>query len=213
MLNRAGAITVSERVSRVTQSPDRRRKVQRLRNDLGDGREFAEALEFLGGEASLGAVSITELAQIPFRGPPFREGRYSAGTTYGVLYTARRHRTANKEVAYWQRQFYNPPSGVTYRIRLQLVSWLVRGAAKDIRRFLSEFPWLIDDNHTQCWALGARARADALVCLIAPSARDRPRGTTVPIFLVGAVSQGQSDGEVTFSIPTAGPVKFRTKFS
>ena len=135
MLNRAGAITVSERVSRVTQSPDRRRKVQRLRDALGDGREFAEALEFLGGEASFGAVSITELAQIPFRGPPFREGRYSAGTTYGVLYTARRHRTANKEVAYWQRQFYNPPSGVTYRIRLQLVSWLVRGAAKDVRRF------------------------------------------------------------------------------
>ena len=213
MLNRAGAITVSERVSRVTQSPDRRRKVQRLRNDLGDGREFAEALEFLGGEASLGAVSITELAQIPFRGPPFREGRYSAGATYGVLYAARRHRTASKEVAYWQRQFYNPPSGVTYRIRLQLVSWLVRGAAKDVRPFLNEFPWLIDDDHTQCWTLGARARADGLVCLIAPSARDRPRGTTVPIFLAGAVSQGQSDGEVTFSIPTAGPVKFRTKFS
>src|SRR5271166_4104049 len=162
MLNRARAITVSERVSRVTQSPDRRRKVQRLRDDLGDGREFA---------AALGAMSITELVQIPFR-PPFSEGRYSAGTTYGVLYTARQHRTANKEVAYWQRQFYNPSPGVTYRIRLRLISWLVRGAAKDVRRFLNEFPWLIDDDHTQCWALGAQARADRLVCLIAPSARD-----------------------------------------
>lgn len=212
MLNRARAITVSERVSRVTQSPDRRRKVQRLRDDLGDGREFAEALEFLGGEAALGAVSITELVQIPFR-PPFGEGRYSAGTTYGVLYTARQHRTANKEVAYWQRQFYNPSPGVTYRIRLQLISWLVRGAAKDVRRFLNEFPWLINDDHSQCWALGARARADRLVCLIAPSARDRPRGTTVPVFLAGAVSQGRYDGEVTFSIPAVGPVKFRTKFT
>jgi len=212
MLNRAKVITVSERVSRVTQSPDRSRKVQRLRDALGDAREFVEALEFLGGEAALGAGSIAELVQIPFR-PPFREGRYSAGTTYGVLYTARQHRTANKEVAYWQRQNFNPPSGVTYRIRLQLVSWLVRGAAKDVRCFLNEFPWLIDDDHTQCRALGARARADGLVCLIAPSARDRPRGTTVPIFLASAVSQGQSNGEVTFSIPTAGPVKFRTKFS
>src|SRR5260370_17179774 len=149
MLDRARAITVSERVSRVTQSPDRRRKVQRLREDLGDGREFAEALEFLGGETALGVVSITELVQIPFR-PPFREGRYSAGTIYGVLYTARRHRTANKEVAYWQRQFYNPPPGVTYRIRLQLISWLVRGGAKDVRPFLNKFPCLLDPHPTPC---------------------------------------------------------------
>jgi RES domain len=211
MLNRAPAITVSERVSRVTQSPDRSRKIQRLRDDLGDGREFAEALEFLGGDAALGAMSITELVQIPFT-PPFREGRYSAGTTYGVLYTARRHRTANKEVAYWQRQFYNPPSGVTYRIQLQLISWFVRGAAKDVRRFVNQFPWLIDDDHARCWALGAQARAEGLVCLIAPSARDRPRGTTVPVFQADAVSQGRYDGEVTFSISAAGLVKFRTKF-
>jgi hypothetical protein len=96
---------------------------------------------------------------------------------------------------------------------LQLISWLVRGAAKDVRRFLNEFPWLIDDDHTQCWALGAQARADGLVCLIAPSARDRPQGTTVPVFLAGAVSQGRYDGKVTFFIPAAGPVKFRTKFT
>lgn len=211
MLNRARAITISERVSRVTQSPDRRRKVQRLRADLGEGREFAEALEFLGGEAALGTVSIAELAQMPFR--RFSEGRYSAGTTYGVLYTARQHRTANKEVAFWQRQFYNPAPGVTYRIRLQLISWLVRGAAKDVRRFLNKFSWLIDDDHTQCWALGAQARTEGLVCLIAPSARDRPRGTTVPIFQAPAVSKGRYDGEVTFSIPAVGPIKFRTKFT
>jgi hypothetical protein len=213
MLNRAKVITVLERVCRVSQSPDRRRKVQRLRDALGDGREFAEALEFLGGEAALGAVSIAELAQIPFRGPPFRKGRYSAGTIYGVLYTARQHRTANKEVAYWQRQIFNPSPGVPYRIRLQLISWVVRGSAKDVRRFLNEFPWLIEDDHTRCWALGAQARADGLVCVVAPSARDRPRGTTVPIFQAGAVSQGRYDGEVTFSIPAAGPVKFRTKFT
>lgn len=212
MLNRARAIAVSERVSRVTQALDRRRKLQRLRDDLGDGREFAEAVEFLGGEAALGTVNITELVEIPFR-PPFNEGRYSAGTDFGVLYTARGHRTANKEAAYWQRQFYNPPPGVTYRIRLQLISWLVRGAAKDLRRFLNEFPWLTDNDHTHCWALGAQARADRLVCLIAPSARDRPRGTTVPIFRAGAVSQGRYDGDVTFSIPAARPVKFRTKFT
>lgn len=185
--------------------------MQRLRADLGEGREFAEALEFLGGEAALGTVSIAELAQMPFR--RFSEGRYSAGTTYGVLYTARQHRTANKEVAFWQRQFYNPAPGVTYRIRLQLISWLVRGAAKDVRRFLNKFSWLIDDDHTQCWALGAQARTEGLVCLIAPSARDRPRGTTVPIFQAPAVSKGRYDGEVTFSIPAVGPIKFRTKFT
>jgi|SRR5271155_2244929 len=211
MLDRARVVTASERVSRVTQSPDSRRKLQRLRADLGDGREFAEALTFLGGVAALGPSTIADLARMPFR-PPFNPGRYSAGA-YGVLYTARGHLTANKEVAYWQRTFYNPASGITYRIRLQLVSWMVRGNARDIRRFAAEFPWLVDDDHAQCRGLGARARTARLACLIAPSARDRPRGTTVPVFVAAAVSQGQFDGEVTFSIGAAGPVKFRTKFS
>lgn len=208
MLDRARAVAASERVSRVTQSPDRRRKLQRLRADLGDGREFAEALTFLGGVAALGASTLTELARIPFR-RPFYPGRYSAGA-YGVFYTARGHQTANKEVAYWQRTFYNPAPGITYRIRLQLVSWLVRGDARDIRRFVGEFPWLVDDDHTQCQDLGARARTARLACLIAPSVRDRPRGATIPIFVATSVSAGQFDGEVTFSIGAAGPVKFRT---
>jgi hypothetical protein len=211
MLDRARAVAASERVSRVTQSPDRRRKLQRLRADLGDGREFAEALAFLGGVTALGPSTLTELAQIPFR-RPFNPGRYSAGA-YGVLYTARGHRTANKEVAYWQRAFYNPAPGITYRIRLQLVSWLIRGDARDIRRFVAEFPWLVDDDRTLCQALGTRARIARLACLIAPSARDRPRGATVPIFVAASVSGGQFDGEVTFAVGAAGPVKFRTKLN
>lgn len=208
MLARTQPIALAERVSRVTQSPERRRKLAQLHRDLGDGREFDEALEFLGGVTALGPDDLVELAKVPFRF--FSRGRYSDGA-YGVLYTARGHLTANREVAHYQRQFYNPPVGTTYRIRLQLISWELTGTGKDIRRFVREFPWLIEEAHAHCQELGAQARNEGLACLVAPSARHRPKGTTIPIFLDAAVSAGRSDGEVTFAITAGHTVKYRTR--
>lgn len=210
MLDRARPIAISERVSRVALPPARILLQRQMRMEINDDREFAEALQALGGPEVLGDDTITDMASIPFRSPS--RGRYSDGT-YGVLYTARGHRTASREAAHSQRQYYNPPFGRQYPVRYPLLSWMIDGNAKDIRRFLREFPWLISDDHSLCRQLGARARVEGLACLIAPSARDRPRGVMVPIFIEGAVSQGRADGEVTFWFGSAGTVKFRTKFN
>lgn len=210
MLHRARLIAISERVSRIALSPARILLQRQMRRDIDDEREFAEALQALGGPEILGDDTITEMASAPFRSPS--QGRYSDGT-HGVLYAARGHRTASKEAAHSQRQYYNPATGRPYPVRYPLLSWMIAGNAKDIRRFLREFPWLISDDHTLCRELGARARAERLACLIAPSARHRPKGVTVPIFMEGAVSQGRADGEVTFLFSSEGPVKYRTKFN
>ena len=209
MLDRARPVAISERVSRVALSPARIRIQRRLRIEIPDEREFAEALEILGAEV-LGAETITDMAPTPFRIP--NPGRYSDGT-YGVLYTARSHRTASREAAHSQRPYYNPPAGRPYAVHCPLVSWTVTGNAKDIRRFLREFPWLISNDHTQCRELGARARAEGLACLVTPSVRDRPKGVTVPVFAEDAVSHGRADGEVTFWFSTEAPVRYRTKFN
>lgn len=210
MLDQARALTVSERVFRVTQSGERWRLIDRLRTTLGDGREFAEALEFLGGEAALGAADVAVRLAESFNAP-FRPGRFSAGS-YGVLYTARKHRTANKEFAHSAPRSFSPGPGSPYTIQLQLTSCMVRGRAKDVRRLLPDNPWLIADDHAQCQGLGAAARAEGLDCLVAPSARDRPRGTTMPIFQASAVSEGQQEGIVIFTISAGGHTTFRTRF-
>ena len=210
MLDRTRPIVISERVSRVALPPGRILLQRQMRIEIDDERELAEALQALGGPEALGDDTITDMANIPFRSPS--QGRYSDGT-YGVLYAARGHRTASREAAQSQRQYYNPPVGRPYPVRYPLLSWMINGNAKDIRRLLREFPCLISDDHTLCRELGARARAEGLVCLIAPSARDRPRGVTVPIFIGGAVSQGRADGEVTFWFSSEAPVRYRTKFN
>jgi hypothetical protein len=210
MLDRAPPIGISERVSRVALPPAHILLQRQLRKEIDDEREFAEALEALGGPEALSDETITDMAGIPFRSPS--QGRYSDGA-HGVLYTARGHRTASREAAHSQRPYYNPPAGSPYAVRYPLLSWMLDGNAKDIRRFLKKCPWLISDDHTLCRELGARARAEGLTCLIAPSARHRPRGVTVPVFVEGAVSQGRADGEVIFWFSSEAPVRYRTKFN
>jgi len=47
--------------------------------EIDDEREFAEALQALGGPEVLGDDTITDMASIPFRSPS--QGRYSDGLT------------------------------------------------------------------------------------------------------------------------------------
>src|SRR5947208_1689075 len=117
MLDRARLIAISERVTRVALPPVRILLQLQMRKEIEDEREFAEALEALDS-AALGDGTITDMASIPFRSPS--PGRYSDGT-YGVLYAARGHRTASREAAHSQRQYYNPPVGVQYPVHYPLL--------------------------------------------------------------------------------------------
>jgi len=211
VLSQATKVAVNERVHRVTQSSDRWRAIDQLRTDFGDGIDFAEGLALLGGEPALGPAGVGARLAASFTGP-FRQGRFSDGS-YGVLYTARKHLTANKEYAHWTPHSYNPPADRPYKVRLQLVSCVVQGPGKDVRRLLPRFPWLIDDDYTQCRALGLAAKAEGLYCLIAPSARDRQGGVTVPVFDIAAVSDGQQEGSVLFTIYAGRPTTYRTTFA
>jgi len=125
-----------------------------------------------------------------------------------VLYTARDSETAAQEYAYRARRNLIPAPGSSYRIRLHLISCWFEGRAKDVRPFLAECQWLISDDYGECQKLGAAARADGLAGFIAPSARRRPDGVTVPIFLAGAASQLAEEGEIRFTVSATEPTTF-----
>jgi hypothetical protein len=136
MLDRARPITISERVSRVALPPARILLQRQMRMEIDDEREFVEALQALGGPEVLGDDTITDMANIPFRSPS--QGRYSDGT-YGVLYAARGHRTANREAAHSQRQYYNPPIGRPYPVRYTLYPGWQTGMRKIYVAFSGNF--------------------------------------------------------------------------
>lgn len=208
MLASARQITLNERVFRVTQEPKRAQLIRQLHTDLGEGTEFAEAVGFMQ-PMTVPATTIVDMVTNSFRIPAY-PGRFSDGS-YPVLYTARHHRTASREYGNWSGSYFHPTPGNPYRIRLVLISCLVQGPAKDVRRFLPTSPWLIDNNHAQCQALGAAARAEGLHGLVAPSARHRPKGVTVPMFVRASVSAERQEGEVVFTINAGGPVSFRKR--
>jgi hypothetical protein len=109
-LDQAVALDAAERVYRVTLDPERSRRIQRLRHEIGDGPELGEALSFLDEGVALDISALSALLHAPFARKPDRQypTRFSNGD-YGVLYTAREEETAAQEYAYWAPQYLTPP--------------------------------------------------------------------------------------------------------
>lgn len=207
MLDRAGLQHLTQRVYRVALSADRRTREARLREAVGDGPEFAEALDLLGGEAALDTPTLSQMLAYPFQRPA--AGRYSDGS-YGVLYTAKHDRTAKREYAHWAPQYYNPNPGAPYRVRMHLISCTFQGRCKDVRSFVDECPWLIANEYTECQNLGAQARREGLSGLLVPSARDRPNGTNIPVFVVSTISEARDEAEIIFAVTAGRATTYRT---
>jgi RES domain len=206
VLDRAVAFDAAEPVYRVALKADKAHRLQRLREEIGDVPELAEAMQFLDDPSILHAADLADLLRLPFNRPP-SPSRFTNGS-YGVLYTAREQETAAQEYAYWAPRYFCPAPGTTYRIRLHLISCLFEGRAKDVHQFLDEYPWLIFDDYRQCQELGGAARAEGLAGLIAPSARRRPDGITVPVFMANAASRPAEEGEVRFTVSAIDPTTF-----
>ncbi len=178
--------------------------MRRIRDAVGSGPEFQEALDFLHAAPSLlGADSLAALIRLPFERKPFRPTRFSNGD-HGVLYTALEPGTAGVEYGHWAPTVFGVGMGTPFRVRLHLISCWFAGRAKDLRPYLVDFPWLTaDKDYAECQRLGAAAKAEGLAGLHAPSAR-RPDGATVPILVPDSVSQPRQEREVVYLIdPTA----------
>jgi hypothetical protein len=91
---------------------------------------------------------------------------------------------------------------------LHLISATFQGHVIDVCPFVDEWPWLISDDYTACQKLGAAAHAEGLGAPFAPSARHRPDGATVPIFLIGAAADPKIEGDVVFIVSATEPTTF-----
>lgn len=213
LLRRAAELEVNKRVYRVALNPDKWRMVNRIREELGDELEVTEALAFLGEPSELEPCTLGELLQIPFLRRPYPADRRFSNGEFGVLYTAATAETASREYAHWAPRNFAPTAGHSMRVRLHLLSCEFAGHVKDLRPFVEDCPWLIANDYSECQKLGAAAHAEGLAGLFAPSARDRPNGATVPIFLIDAASNPQVQGDVIFIVNATIPTTFEIKLA
>src|ERR1700737_3871616 len=66
LLDQAVAVNAAARVYRVTLNPDKSRRIQKIRREIGDGPELWEALSFLDEPAALDGSSLSDLLRVPF---------------------------------------------------------------------------------------------------------------------------------------------------
>jgi RES domain-containing protein len=208
MLQRAAAFETTERVYRVALNPERWRTLERIGQELGDETQLAEALAFLGEPADLDSATLPDLLRDPFRRKPFPSDRRFSNGEFGVLYTARTAQTAGYEYAHWAPRNFVPAPGEPVRVRLHLISATFHGRVKNVCPFVDEWLWLISDDYTECQKLGGSAHAEGLAALFAPSARHRPDGVTVPIFLIDAAADPKIEGDVLFIVTATEPTTF-----
>lgn len=208
MLQTDDAFETTERVYRVTLNPERWRTLDRIRRELGDEVQIAEALDFLGEPADLDPSTLPDLLRDPFHRTPFPSDRRFSNGEFGVLYTARTAQTAGYEYAHWAPRNFAPAPGEPVRVRLHLISATFQGRVIDLCPFVDEWPWLISDDYTECQKLGAAAHAENLGALFAPSARHRADGVTVPVFLIDAADDPKIEGEVVFIVSATEPTTF-----
>jgi hypothetical protein len=205
VLDVAVPFPTEERVYRVTLSADEYGRLQRIRDIVGTGPEFQEALDFLNvGKVPLPPVTLDTLLDFPFGRRPFPTGRFSDGS-HPVLYTAVEPETAGSEYSHWAPSAFFADGGRPYQIRVHLFSCHFAGTVKDLRPFHVTFPGLTDPHdHRECQAIGSAALAEGLAGLISVSAR-RLTGTTLPIFSRGAASRPNWEGEVHVIIDQNAP--------
>jgi len=84
MLQRDDAFETTERVYRVTLNPERWRTLDRIRRELGDETQIAEALAFLGEPADLDPATLPDLLRDPFHRTPFPSDRRFSNGEFGV---------------------------------------------------------------------------------------------------------------------------------
>lgn len=208
MLQRTDAFGTTERVYRVALNPERLRTLGKIRQELGDETQIAEALAFLGELGDLDPATLPEMLRDPFLRKPFPSDRRFSNGEFGVLYTARTAQTAGYEYAHWAPRNFVPAPGEPVRVRLHLISVTFHGLVKDLCAFVDEWPWLVSDDYTECQKLGASAHAEGLGAIFAPSARHRPNGVTVPIFPIDAAADPKVEGNVVFIVSAIEPTTF-----
>ena len=173
MLQRDDAFETTERVYRVTLNPERWRTLDRIRRELGDETQIAEALAFLGEPSDLDPTTLPDLLRDPFHRTPFPSDRRFSNGEFGVLYTARTAQTAGYEYAHWAPRNFAPAPGEPVRVRLHLISAMFQGRVIDVCPFVDQWPWLIpfaDPPRSRRRAAGQLRRHDG------PGRSNVPRG-------------------------------------
>lgn len=109
---------------------------------------------------------------------PFYQSRFTDGS-YPVYYTALEAPTAEQERKHHSLKQARQTQITTFYY--QLISCRFAGDTKDLRPYVSEWPWLVSEDLTECNRVGKEAVGAGLGGLLTASAR-RADGTCLPVF-------------------------------
>jgi hypothetical protein len=134
-----------------------------------------------------------ELMEGPFQRKPLLGNRFGDKSRFSdgewpVFYAAIGRVTAEKESAHHYGRKAAGDTDARRSVHYSIVRCRFSGDVVDLRPKLPEWPDLIADDYSFCNGLGNEARARRLGGFLAPSARNRPEGTTLPAFIAAALS-------------------------
>jgi hypothetical protein len=162
--------------------------------------QIAEIIAFDRDDVTL------ELLEGPFTRIPALADRFGSPSRFSngdwpVFYTALSRETAEKETSHHYGRKAAGDAEARRAVYYSIVSCAFAGDVTDLRPKLVDWPDLVSDDYAFCLGLGKEANESKLDGFLAPSAR-HPQGTTLPVFMPGAVSNPKIEATAKLSFPT-----------
>jgi hypothetical protein len=136
---------------------------------------------------------VAELMKGPFRRKPRLGNKFGDASRFSngqwpVFYTAIGRMTAQKESTYHYGRKAAGDKAARRPVHYSIVRCRFSGDIVNLIPSLDDWPDLISDDYTFCNGLGKQAHDAGVGGFFAPSARNKPKGTTVPAFREEAIS-------------------------
>lgn len=157
--------------------------------------------------ASRGRRLSIDLTKAPFRRKEWLEGKYALPTrfsdgTWPTLYAALSEETARLEAGHHYAKHAVEAGEEAMPVYYSRVVCKFMGSHINLWPKLATWD-LISNDYTFCQSLGEEARASKLGAFWTPSARDRPKGSNVPSFREGTITDVLVTGTARFKYDRA----------
>jgi RES domain-containing protein len=167
----------------------------RNRKTLSDN-QVLRVLAFRGRRRSI------DLMKVPFRKKRLLEGRYGRETRYSdgtwpTFYSALSEATARKEAGHHHAKCAVQAGGEAMPVYYSRVACKFQGSHINLWPKLGEWD-LVSESYEFCHGLGKEAHLGGLGAFWTPSARDRPEGSCIPVFVEGTIGDVVVTGTAKF---------------
>jgi RES domain len=173
----------------------------RNRKTLSDN-QVLRVLAFRGRRRSI------DLTKNPFRKKQWLMGKYGLETrfsdgTWPTFYSALSEATARKEAGHHHAKYAVQAGDEAMPVYYSRIACKFQGSHVDLWPKLGEWD-LISESYEFCQELGNEAHVGGLGAFWTPSARDRPEGSCIPVFVERTIGDVVVTGTAKFAYDAEG---------